>query len=260
MAQAVQEPRSQRSRDAARARDLRPIDEIPVVGSTPGAEATGAWAYYLRDEPGCATIRDIVKLIPNGGVPDLDKPRERAAFGMNATSYREYYSIKGLEYIGQKLTEGAMERVVEIMDRNRQEEIDWCLDQIDEADETIKAGGTQAEREHAQLRKRKLGQRVERLRQPFDADTLVNELKDIARAQMLASVDPNVLRVMKALIGESNDAMAQKIAHFQRGTAPDVTSDPDVPQAPKGFKTARNPGKSTRGMEFGGQDFIDADD
>ena len=257
---AVHEPRSQRSRDVARTQTMRPIDEIPVVGATPGAEATGAWAYYLRSDPGCATIHDIVHLFPNGGIPDLDNPRDRAAFGTNASEYREYYRLKGFEYVGQKLTEGAMERVVEIMQAARQEEVDWCLDQIDEAEEILKSGGTQQTIDHARLRRRKLQQRIQRLEQPFDPDALVAELKDIARAQMLASVDPNVLKVMKALIGEANDALTEKIAHFQRGATPDTVSDPDVPVDPKGLRPARGGRSQSRnGMDFEGESFLDRD-
>ena len=69
------------------------------------------------------------------------------------------------------------------------------------------------------------------LRAPWDPDALVLELNDIARAQRLANIDPNVLSVMREMIGEVNERTRELVKHFARGKA---VQDPEVAAATSG--------------------------
>lgn len=182
-----------------------------------GVEATGAWAYYLR--PDGATIRDALILYPNGGIPDIDNERLRARYGTNAEYYRQRQRAKGFEFVGPTLTEPGVRRLVEILADNRDDEILFCEDEAANCADVIKNADRPEIRDQARKRKRLFEHRLEILREPFDPDALLDELTEIARAQMLASVDPNVLRVMRAMIGEVNAKTESMIAAFQTGKA-----------------------------------------
>jgi len=173
----------------------------------------GAWAYYLRLDG--ATITDILTIYPNGGVPDIDDFRMKARYATNAEYYRERQRRRGLEYVGQVLTENAMKRLVEIMEANRDDELLFLKEEIADAKELAKESDIPEVRNQARRRIRQLERRHETLLQPFDSEAILAELNDIARAQQLAKVDPNVLRVMRAMIGEVNDKLVAQIAHFQ---------------------------------------------
>ena len=83
----------------------------------------------------------------------------------------------------------------------------------DRADaEALEQTGRSRRLERARRRVRQLQRRLATIEAGFDPDELLGELNEIARAQQLAKVDPNVLRVMRAMIGEANASM---IAHFQ---------------------------------------------
>ena len=211
------EPRSERGRARFREDILRPIDQIPIPPGSGSIQATGAWAYYLR--PDGATISDALVLYPNGGVPDLDDPRMAARYGENHLYYRERQAQKGLEYIGQVLTEGGVERLVELLAQNRQDEILFCEDEIESCMATANSSDRPEIRDQAKKRKRQFEKRLAYLKQPLEPEALVAELKEIARAQQLSKVDPNVLRVMRSMIGEVNANMAEAIGKFQAGKA-----------------------------------------
>ena len=192
---------------------LKPLDQItPPPGNT-GMECTGAWAYYIR--PDGATIGETLVLYPNGGEPDLDDRRLASRYGINASYYRERQGRKGFEYVGPKLTEASMARLVEVLATNREDEVEFLRTEIADAKDTVKNADVPEVRSQARRRVRQLERRLATIEQGFDPDVLLAELNEIARAQQLAKVDPNVLRVMKALIGEANASM---IAHFQNGT------------------------------------------
>jgi hypothetical protein len=192
---------------------LRPIDQItPPPGNT-GMEATGAWAYYLR--PDGATIGETLVLYPNGGRPEMDDRRLADRYGINAEYYQQRQARKGFEYVGPKLTEGAMKRLVEILASNREEEVAYLRAEIADAEDTVKNADIPEVRTQGRRRVNQLKRRLATIEAGFDPDELLAELNEIARAQQLAKVDPNVLRVMRAMIGEAN---ATLIAHFQNGT------------------------------------------
>ena len=199
---------------------LRPIDQVPVVPGGDRYETTGAWAYYIRLDG--ATITDALTCYPNGGIPDIDNVSLRNRYGTNAEYYRERQRRRGLEFIGSKLTEQGMARLVEVLESNRDDEILFLEEEIADARDVAKSSDLPDVRNQAKRRVLQLTRRLETIRQGFDPDELLAELNEIARAQQLAKVDPNVLRVMRSMIGESNDRMLEKIAHFQTGG---ITSD-----------------------------------
>lgn len=222
---------------------LRPIDQIPQPPGGGSISATGAWAYYLRLDG--ATITDILVLYPNGGVPDLDDKRLAARYGENATYYRERQKRRGLEYVGPTLTEQGMKRLIEVMEANREDELLFIEEEIEAAKDTAKSSDLPDIRNQARKRVGQFERRKETLLQPFDPDALLAELNDIARAQMLAKVDPNVLRVMRSMIGEVNERLAEQVSHFQQG------------RSLAGAPSTLSGHGSDQGAEFTGKDSID---
>ena len=209
------EPRSERGKRAHQEAILRPIDQIPMPPGGGDIEATGAWAYFLR--PDGATISDTLVLYPNGGVPDIDDPRLRARYGENALYYQQRQAAKGFEYIGHTLTEAGIRRLVELLAANREDEVLFCEDEIEDCKTVATSADRPEIRDQARKRQRQFEKRLDYLRQPLEPDELTAELNDIARAQMLAKVDPNVLKVMRSMIGEVNERMAEAIGRFQGG-------------------------------------------
>lgn len=207
--------RSRRGRQRYQEAILRPIDQIPMPPGGGDIEATGAWAYYLHPEG--ATITDALTLYPNGGVPDVDDPRLRARYGENHLYYQQRMAQKGFEFVGQTLTEAGIRRLIEILGNNREDEILFCEDEIANCHQVISGSDRPEIRDQARKRRRQFEQRLEYLSQPLNPEELTEELNEIARAQMLAKVDPNVLRVMRSMIGEVNDRMAMAITKFQGG-------------------------------------------
>ena len=191
---------------------LRPIDQITPPPGRPGMDATGAWAYYIR--PDGATIGEALVLYPNGGIPDMDDTRLAARYGENAHYYRDRQARKGFEFVGPVLNEAAMKRLIEVLEANREDEVTFLREEISDAKDTAKTSDLPAVRNQAKRRTKQLEKRLAVIEAGFDPDELLAELNEIARAQQLAKVDPNVLRVMRAMIGEVN---ANLIAHFQQG-------------------------------------------
>lgn len=206
--------RGRRLRDEA---VLRPIDQIRQIPGGNGVDATGAWAYYLR--PDGATIRDALILAPNGGIPEMDNERLRQRYGMNAEHYRNKAARKGFEYIGPHLREEGVRRLLQILETNREDEILFLTEELEDARDTIKNSDRPEVRDQAKRRVRQLERRIETIEQGFDPDELASELNEIARAQQMAQVPPAVMRVMRSMIGESNERLASKIEHFQTGKA-----------------------------------------
>src|SRR3990167_3902005 len=176
--------RRRRIRDEA---ILRPIDQIERPPGGNGVDATGAWAYYIRADG--ATIGEALVLYPNGGIPDMDVQRMRARYGANAEYYRERQRRRGLEYVGQHLTESGMKRLVEVLESNREEEDLFLQEEIADARDMLKTADIPEVRNQARRRVRQLERRLEMIRTPFDPDELLTELNDIARAEQLAKID-----------------------------------------------------------------------
>ena len=241
------ESKSKRGQSRYRLRTLTPLEQIRMQPG--GYQQQGAWAYYQR--PDGATIRDALVLYPNGGVPDTDDPKMRAKYGLNAEYYRNRQANKGFTYLGPKLTEEGMVKLVEVLKANAPDEVLFCQEEIEACERTIETSDTPEVRDQARRRKQQFLQRIAYIQQELDPDAILGELKEIARAQQLASVDPNILRVMKAMLGEVSASLAEKIDKFQRGR---VTDDSEA---------KRGPGRPRKVIgddaEFTGKDFIEDD-
>lgn len=222
--------RSRRHKDDA---VLTPLEQIRRPPGSESVEATGAWAYYLREDG--ATIREALVLYPNGGIPDLDDPRMRERYGANAEYYRNRQARRGLRYIGQTLNEQAMRDLIEVLESNREDEVLDLKDDIEDAKDVAKNSDIPEVRTQAKRRIKQLQRRLDMIEAGFDPDVLLAELNEIARAQQLAKVDPNVLRVMRAMVGEVNERM---LSYFAQGKAPEGA-----------------PAKFTRGRGSKGEEF-----
>lgn len=225
MSEAVIQPRSKRGQIRHKEQELTPLQQIPVLPGGINGSATGAWAYYIRPEG--ATIAEALILYPNGGEPDLDDARQAARFATNSEYYQARQAAKGFEYIGQTLTEDGVRRLVEVLEDNREDEILYCEDEIENARRIADNSDRPDTRDRERKRASQLERRLGYLTQPLDPDALIAELNDIARAQALAKVDPQILRVMRAMVGEVNEKLADAITHFQTGRV-DLTGESSV--------------------------------
>ena len=228
------EPRSQRGRERRQAPVLTPLEQIrPLPSGT-----TGASAYYLR--PGGATIRDVLIVYPNGGIPESASPKMRARFGMNADEYRSKQRRKGFTYLGTRLDKNSVRLIVEEIAKNRQEAIWEMEDELDECERVIGGDGDPKWIPLYKQRRAAALKRKATLEAEWDPDKLVADLDEISRAQRLANVDPNIRAVMAEMIGEANEKM---LAYFS-----DAKRDPHMVR-----------GGGAEGEDFSGRDFIDAD-
>lgn len=240
-----------RSKRGQRARETSVLDAIDQIRMPPGG-VTGTWAYYLR--PDGATIRDALVINPNGGIPDIEDAAMRSRYGTGAPEFRRKEERKGHIFLGSKLTPEAVGKLVRSMGDNREDEILWCQEQIADTELDIENSDRPEIRDQARKRRRQLQKRIDTMLAPFDADALLAELEEIAHAQMLASVDPNVLRVMRAMVGEVNEKLQKAVNKFAAGKQTDV--DPELTGVVR-----RGPGRPRKdaGAEFSGSDFVDAD-
>lgn len=216
---------------------------------------TGGWCYYLR--PDGATIREALVISPNGGVPDIDDPRLRARYGTNSAEYRAIAQRKGYIPIGPTLTPEAVTKLVEILAENRPDALLYFQEEQAKARNILETSFEPSVKEQAGKRISQFQRQIDTMLAPFDPDELLAELKEIAQANMLANVDPNVLRVMRAMVGEVNEKMASMVQRFAAGKKTSTVTSDD------GMGTTAVPGRRARlknpGDDFSGADFIDVD-
>ena len=241
-------PRSQRGKRLYERQIVQPIDQIRMQP----AGVTGAWAYYLR--PDGATIREALVLYPNGGAPSrVDDPKGK--FGTNSSYFRDRQARKGFEYLGQRLDSTAVRKLVETIERNRPDYILFLEDMIAECDQVLENTDDPQKRDQARKRRGAFQSLLNEANAPFDADKMLAELDEIAQAQRMANVDPNVLMVMREMIGEANNRTLALVERFNRGRQ----SDPEG--APTGGRITRSRGMASQDSEaMAGQAFIDADE
>ena len=203
------QPRSQRARRQFKV--VSALDQIKVFPNTKADQATGAWAYYLRDTGIEATIREVLITYPNGGVPDIDDQKLRSQYGTNADYYRQRQARKGLVFIGPVLNEEGMRKLVAIIMKNRPDAILYCEDMIANCAHDGDTLPDPKERALARRRQAIFEQRLAMLNQEIDVPELLRQLNEIARAQQLAAIDPKLLRVMR---NEITANMEQAMAKF----------------------------------------------
>lgn len=225
-------PRSAKFRGRGEGVTLTPMEQIRRIPHSGADDSTGAWCYYIR--PGGKTLREVLGLSPNGGVPDTANPKMRGRFGMNSELYQAKLRAKGFIPIGSKLDSRAMKMVVDEMTKNRQEGIWEMQDQIDECDQVIANSDRPDIRDLEKRKKAAAQKRLAMLEQEIDPEELLAELNEIARMQRMANVPASVLQVMREEIGAAN---AQLLSYFK----------------------ANKGAGGDSGAEFTGKDFIDAD-
>lgn len=208
-------------RRGGRAIALRPIEEIRPH-SLEGAATKSAAAYYLR--PDGATIADALIFYPNGAqLPREEDPRGK--FSANAAYYQDRQRRKGFAYLGPTLTTEGAKQLVQILEKNRPAEVERLEDEVALCEITIKNTDRPEVRDHERRRKEQLTARLARVQNQFDPDQLVRELSDIARAQRMANMPPQVLQVMREMLAAQGQSIREELlSHFQKGAAgPDDT-------------------------------------
>ncbi len=194
-------------------RVLTPLEQIPV---RPGG-TTGPWAYYIRPEG--ATIKDALICYPNGAKLPASEDR-RGAYSMNADHFQALMRDKGYEYVGATLTPDGIRRLVEVLAQNKGDEILDLEEQIQACAYDIENSDEPKYRDGQRKRKTQLERRMEYVTAPVDPDAMIAELEEIARAQRMANVSPEVLQVMREMLGAQDAKIMQLAAHFQPGSEP----------------------------------------
>ncbi len=193
---------------------LTPLEQIPA---RPGG-TTGAWAYYVRPEG--ATIRDALICYPNGARLPASEDK-RGAYSENAEYYQARMKRKGIEYIGATLTADGIRRLVEVLGQNQEDEALDLREQIQMCDYDIQNTDSPETRDAQRKRKLQLGRRLEYVETPLDADALILELEEISRAQRMANLDPQILAVMREMVGAETARFTLLLEHFQAGSDPE---------------------------------------
>lgn len=206
------EDRAERAaaRRRGRSAELTPLQQMRPFNPNSVPDKS-AGAYYLR--PLGATIGDVLIWYPNGAKHDRQyDPKGR--YSENADYYQMRQRAKGFEYVGPTLTREGARRLVEILEANRDAEVERLEDEIAECTVTVENSDLPQTRELYRRRRQQLSVRLERVRKPFDPDALVSELEEIARAQRMARVAPEVLAVMKEMMEAQSSRFTEALARF----------------------------------------------
>ena len=188
---------------------LTPLEQIrPYQANSVPDKSAGA--YYLR--PDGATIADALIWYPNGAIHDREYD-PTGKYSENASYYHERQRRKGFEYIGPVLTVEGVKKLVAVLEKNRESEITRLEDEIAIADYSAQTADIPEVRTQQRRRGGQLRARLDRVKAPLDPEKLVAELQEIANAQEMASVPPQVMRVMKRMLGNINEEL---IARFTR--------------------------------------------
>lgn len=221
------------------------LQQIRTYGRE-GLASTGTWSYWLR--PDGATIREVLVIYPNGGVPEIDDERMRERHGRNADYYRARMQRKGFEYVGPTLTPQGIRRLIEILEANKQDEIEFLQEELEQAQWDRQNRESPELKQQAQRRITQLEQRIEMIRQPVDGEKLVAELEDIRQAQNLAQLPPAVRRAMAALTDQMSENVKALAAQLARGRGSAQTTWSD------GSELSTSKGLTTRGYELAQDD------
>jgi hypothetical protein len=203
----------------------------------------GAWSYVLRPEG--ETIRDALILVPNGGdAPDCPDPKMRAKYATNKSYYNDRERNKGFIPLGSRLNPDNVRLIVETLTKNREEAVLYCQDQIAMCGYTISTTGSEKDRAVAYKRKAQFQKRLDTVLQPFNADELVKEMDEIARAQRMSSLDAATRQAVAEMIGSAIDSKFESmINHFSKSAGQE--SDEELSGA-----RVVNKGRASTGSEF----------
>lgn len=182
---------------------LSPIEQIRPYNPNSIPDRS-AGAYYIR--PDGATIADALIWYPNGAKHDREYD-PRGKYSENADYFQSRQKRKGFEYVGPVLTVTGAKRLVEVLSANRDAEVERLEDEIAIAEYSAVHSDRPEVRDQQRRRRSQLQTRLGRVKQPFDPEALANELQEIANAQEMANVPPQIMRVMRRML----EAQGQKI-------------------------------------------------
>lgn len=193
-------------------RPLTPLEQIRPYDQA-GVPDHSAAAYYLRPEG--ATIGDVLIYWPNGArLSRRDDPKGHYSEG--ADMYQAMMARKGFEYVGPTLTKEGARRLVEIIESNRDAEVERLEDEIALCQYTIQNTDRPEVRDQQRARRDQFQRRLDRVMAPFDPDALVDELSEIARAQRMARISPDMLEVMQEIVEERSAKFEEMVARFTK--------------------------------------------
>lgn len=200
---------------------LTPIEQIRPFNPNSVPDKS-AGAYYLR--PDGATIADALIWYPNGAQHDREYD-PKGKYSENSSYYQERQRRKGFEYVGPVLTAAGAHRLVEILAANAPEEIERLEDEIALAQYSAQNTDRPDVRDQQRKRRGQLQARLDRVKAGFDPDALVAELQEIANAQEMANVPPQIMRVMRRMVGQVNDQLVARFTRRQGMGEPDPAMD-----------------------------------
>lgn len=202
-----------RSREQGRGRLTSPIDQVRMAGNYgPTVDAVGAHSYWIRLDG--ATIMDALILNPNGGRPpvigDDRQRRRRARLGNNSEYFRAKQEAKRdpdgnplFEYIGPSLTEKTVRRLVEVIMANREDEILYVTEEIEDAERSRENADRPEIRQQARRRIEQLSRRKGYLEQEINPEEMLEELNALSRAQRLRSLPAGMLEIINEVVGDA---------------------------------------------------------
>lgn len=210
-----------RMREQGRAAILSPLEQVRMAGNYgPGVDAVGANAYYIRLDG--ATISDALVLNPNGGKPPVVGDEKQMRRRKNIANNAEYFQARTLnkrdefgqplfEYVGHSLTESAVKRLVEVIVQNREDEILYVKEGIEEAELTWQNAERPEYKAQARKRKAQLQKRLAYLEQEIEPERLLAELNEISRAQRLRNLPAGMLSVINEIVGDSESRIRKDL-------------------------------------------------
>lgn len=191
---------------------LTPIEQIRPYNPNSIPDRS-AGAYYIR--PDGATIADALIWYPNGAKHDREYD-PNGKYSENADYYQSRQKRKGFEYVGPMLTVAGAKRLVEVLEKNRDAEVERLEDEIAIAEYAVLHADRPEVRDQQRKRRNQFQIRLDRVKQPFDPEALANELQEIANAQEMANVPPQIMRVMRRMLEAQgkkiDDAMMARFA------------------------------------------------
>ena len=221
----AQDDRLERARTRVRCRQtatLTPLEQIRPYNPNSIPDKS-AGAYYLR--PDGATIGDALIWYPNGAQHDREYDPQ-GKYSENAAYYQERQRRKGFEYVGPVLTEAGIARLIEILEKNKDAEVERLEDEILIAEDAAKTSDRPEVRDQQRKRRGQLAKRLVLVNTGIsDPEGLIRQLREIANAQEMASIPAQVMRVMRRMLGQQNDALIARFTRAGHQGEPDPAMD-----------------------------------
>ena len=226
---------------------LKPLQQIRRAPSV----VTCAGGYYL--DPEGATIRDALHYYPNGAGPEDFGPNDQK-FATDYDRHRARQASKGFKWLGATLNAPAVRELVKTIASNRADEVRQTEYEIELCEHTMRHSADATQRAVAQRRYEQWKRRLELLEAPIDADSLIEELDAIAKAQRLSKVAPELRAVLMEMMDDAGKKLITQLGVRERVSDPELGITP----GPDAKHNANWAGVSAEG--FDGKDFVDVAD